>query len=42
MQDFATSPGFETSLRFKYSNQTDLRSGTGSVDLATLALPNDR
>ena len=33
--------GWETSLRFEYFNQTDLRSGTDSVDRAALAFPND-
>jgi hypothetical protein len=34
-------PGFEAGLRFEYFSQTDLRSGTNSVDRATLSFPND-
>ena len=35
-------PGWETSLRFEYFDQTDLRSGTNSVDRAALTFPNER
>jgi len=40
-QGYDTLPGFETSLRFEYLNQSDLRSGTKSVDQAALSFPND-
>ena len=40
-QGYDTIPGFEGSLRFEYSKQTDLRSGTGSVDRPALTFPND-
>lgn len=41
-QGYATTPGLEAGMRFEYFNQTDLRSGTGSVDPAGESLPNDR
>ena len=41
-QGYTTMPGLETSLRFEYFDQTDLRSGTSRIDRAALTLPNDR
>jgi len=35
------SPGFKAGLRFEYFSQTDLRSGTKSVDRASESFPND-
>ncbi|HEY4246005.1 MAG TPA: hypothetical protein VGM64_04060 [Lacunisphaera sp.] len=40
-QGYAATPGFTGGVRFEYSNQTDLRSDTGSVDRSTLTFPND-
>ena len=40
-QGYPSMRGWKTSLRFEYANQTDLRSGTDSVDRAALAFPND-
>jgi hypothetical protein len=40
-QGYGALPGFEAGLRFEYFSQTDLRSGTHSVDRATLSFPND-
>ena len=40
-QGYAMTPGFEAGLRYEYFDQTDLRSGTGSVNRAALSLPND-
>ena len=40
-QGYATQPGLEAGLRFEYFDQTDLRSGTHSVDRAALSFPND-
>ncbi len=34
-------PGLETSLRFEYADQRQLRSGTDTVDRASLELPNE-
>jgi len=34
-------PGIEAGLRFEYFEQSDLCSGTGSVDRAALTFPND-
>jgi hypothetical protein len=38
----SVTPGLRTDLRFDYLNQTDLRSGTKSVDRSTLEIPNER
>lgn len=40
-QGYDALPGFEAGLRFEYYNQTDLRSGTKSVDRAAQSFPND-
>jgi len=40
-QGYDALPGFEASLRFEYFDQTDLRSGTKSVDRASESFPND-
>lgn len=40
-QGYATMPGLETSVRFEYFEQNDLRSGTDLVDRSTLDFPND-
>ncbi len=40
-QGYATLPGLETGVRFEYFEQSDLRSGTSSVDRSTLTFPND-
>jgi hypothetical protein len=40
-QGYAALPGFEAGLRFEYFEQSDLRSGTKSVDRGALSFPND-
>ena len=40
-QGYATQPGFDAGVRFEYFDQTDLRSGTRSVDRGTIAFPAD-
>jgi hypothetical protein len=40
-QGYAMTPGFDVGLRFEYFEQSDLRSGTDSVDRSTLTFPND-
>jgi len=40
-QGYTTLPGLEAGLRFEYFEQTDLRSGTQSVDRSSLSFPND-
>jgi hypothetical protein len=40
-QGYAMTPGLEVGLRFEYFEQSDLRSGTGSVDRSALTFPND-
>ncbi len=40
-QGYASTPGLDAGVRFEYFEQSDLRSGTGSVDRATLTFPND-
>ena len=40
-QGYTTQPGLEAGVRFEYFEQSDLRSGTSSVDRSTLELPND-
>jgi hypothetical protein len=40
-QGYATLPGLETGIRFEYFEQSDLRSGTSSVDRSTLTFTND-
>jgi hypothetical protein len=40
-QGYDTLPGFEAGLRFEYFSQSDLRSGTKSVDRAARSFPND-
>ena len=35
------TPGLDASVRYEYFEQSDLRSGTSSVDRATLTFPND-
>lgn len=40
-QGYDLVPGLAAGLRYEYSDQTDLRSGTGRVDRATLLFPND-
>jgi hypothetical protein len=40
-QGYAMTPGFDVGLRFEYFEQSDLRSGTGSVDRSALTFPND-
>jgi hypothetical protein len=40
-QGYASLPGLEAGVRFEYFEQSDLRSGTGSVDRSTLTFPND-
>ena len=39
-QGYDFGPGFGAGLRFEYFDQTDLRSGTSSVNRASLPLPN--
>jgi hypothetical protein len=40
-QGYTMTPGFETGLRFEYYEQTDLRSGTASVDRTALTFPHN-
>jgi len=40
-QGYAATSGFESGLRYEYFEQSDLRSGTGRVNRAALAFPND-
>jgi hypothetical protein len=40
-QGYASLPGLDAGVRFEYFEQSDLRSGTGSVDRSTLTFPND-
>jgi hypothetical protein len=40
-QGYTVTPGLDAGIRFEYFEQSDLRSGTGSVDRATLTFPND-
>lgn len=40
-QGYGMLPGFETGLRFEYFEQSDLRSGSSSVDRAALTFPNE-
>jgi hypothetical protein len=40
-QGYGMLPGLETGVRYEYFEQSDLRSGTSSVDRAALAFPND-
>jgi hypothetical protein len=40
-QGLTSRTGLTADLRYDFFNQNDLRSGTGRVDRATLALPND-
>ena len=40
-QGYNTTTGLEAGVRFEYSDQTNLRSGTSSVDRSTLELPNE-
>jgi hypothetical protein len=40
-QGYATMPGLELGMRYEYFDQTDLRTGTQSVDRAALESPND-
>ena len=41
-QGYATMFGLEAGLRYEYFNQSDLRSGTSSVNRAALNFPNDQ
>jgi Putative MetA-pathway of phenol degradation len=41
-QGFATKPGFRVDLRYDYINQSELRTGTGTVDRADYPLPQER
>jgi hypothetical protein len=41
-QGYATMPGLETSVRFEYFEQSDLRSGTNRVDRSTFEFPNEQ
>ncbi len=38
---YAMTPGLDAGLRFEYYEQSDLRSGTASVDRSALTFPND-
>lgn len=40
-QGYSATTGLEAGVRFEYSDQTNLRSGTNSVDRSTLELPNE-
>ena len=40
LQGYEVSPGFHVSSRYEYIDQTDLRSGTHSVNPASLPVPN--
>ena len=40
-QGYKADPGWSADLRFDFSNQTQLRSGTSSVDRGSLPLPNE-
>jgi hypothetical protein len=40
-QGYTVTPGLDAGLRFEYFEQSDLRSGTSSVDRTTLTFPND-
>ncbi|MES1168533.1 MAG: hypothetical protein ABUL61_05130, partial [Oleiharenicola lentus] len=40
-QGYPSSPGLEFGLRFEYSDQRQLRSGSDTVDRASLSLPQD-
>jgi hypothetical protein len=40
-QGYAMTPGLEAGVRYEYFQQSDLRSGTGSVDRISLTFPND-
>ena len=41
-QGYAVGAGLRIDLRYDYFNQSDLRSGTDSVDRATLPIPNEQ
>ncbi len=41
-EGLAAAPGLRAELRYDYIPQTQLRSGTGALDRATIALPADR
>lgn len=41
-QGYAVGSGLRVDLRYDYFNQSDLRSGTESVDRASLEIPNER
>ena len=40
-QGYTMTPGLEAGIRYEYFQQSDLRSGTGSVDRAAFPFPND-
>jgi hypothetical protein len=40
-QGYAMTPGLEAGVRYEYFQQSDLRSGTDTVDRAALTFPND-
>jgi hypothetical protein len=41
-QGFVTKPGLRIDLRYDYLNQSQLRTGTGTVDRNGLSIPNER
>jgi len=41
-QGFSAQPGVRVELRYDYLNQSQLRSGTGTVDRGAITLPNER
>ena len=41
LQGYGETPGAQFSLRYEYFDQTDLRSGTDSINRASLTFPND-
>ncbi|HEY9153571.1 MAG TPA: hypothetical protein VIM69_00485 [Opitutaceae bacterium] len=40
-QGYQSRAGFQTAIRYEYYDQSQLRSGTGEVDRASLTFPND-
>jgi hypothetical protein len=41
-QGYAVTPGVRIDVRYDYLDQSQLRSGTGTVDRASIALPAER
>ena len=41
-QGYASAPGLDATVRLEYFDQSDLRTGSGSVDHSRIVFPNDR